>query len=284
MQRQGILAVAAALVFATALPMADSGKDGDKDKDKAAAASTVTVEFAQPQPQTPDPAPVGGAVTHYLMPNDVTIHKGDLVTFVINGGGHGVAIHEVDRRTTRADIAENLCDGNSHETGAGHEAADRRARATVGTVDGNGVGTGCNGTTVTSVMINGVAVNVTGTNNLDYVITDAGHDGDHVVIDSGFNLPALGFNNPRLDDTSHSVRLLGTSGNSDGDTSNPAAIAGNRAGAFLTGTTNPATVGQRITVQFTKTGRFLVICMNRAHSLNDHMFGFVSVVGDDNDQ
>jgi plastocyanin len=280
--RKGICAIAATLALTAAIPLVGSAKDGDKDK--AAAASTVTIQFAQPQPQTPDPAPVGAAVTHYLMPNDVTIHKGDLVTFVINGGGHGVAIHEVDRRTTRADIAENLCDGNSHETGAGNEAADRRARATVGTVDGNGVGTGCNGTTVTSVIINGVAVNVTGTNNLDYVITDAGHDGDHVVIDSGFNLPALGFNNPRLDDTSHSVRLLGTSGNSDGDTSNPAAIAGNRAGAFLTGTTNPATVGQRITVQFTKTGRFLVICMNRAHSLNDHMFGFVSVVGDDNDQ
>jgi len=279
---RGILAIAAAFALAAAIPLVGSAKDGDKDK--AAAASTVTVQFAQRQPQTPDPAPVAGAVTHYLMPNDVTIHKGDLVTFVVNGGGHGIAIHEVDRRTTRADIAENLCDGNSHETGPGNEIADRRARATVGTVDGNGIGTGCNGTTVTSVLINGVPVNVTGTNNLDYVITDAGHDGDHVVIDSGFNLPALGLNNPRLDDTSHSVRLLGTSGNSDGDVDNPAAIAGNRAGAFLTGTALPQTVGQRITVQFTKTGRFLVICMNRGHSLNDHMFGFVSVVGDDSDQ
>jgi plastocyanin len=277
MQRQGILAVAAALVFATALPMAGSGKDGDKDK--AAAASTVTIQFAQPQPQTPDPAPVGAAVTHYLTPNDVTIHKGDLVTFVVNGGGHGIAIHEVDRRTTRADIAADLCDGTNNETG--NVVVDRRNRAAV-----------CNGAAVTSVLINGVPVNVTGTQNLDYMIHDARHDGDNVVIDSGFNVnvpatpttPAIVRNNPRLDDTSHSVRLLGTSGNSDGDVSNPAAIAGNRAGAFLTGTALPATVSQRITVQFTKTGRFLVICMNRAHSLNDHMFGFVSVVGDDNDQ
>ena len=28
-----------------------------------------------------------------------------------------------------------------------------------------------------------------------------------------------------------------------------------------------------------KTGRFLVICMNRVHSISDHMFGFVTVVG-----
>ena len=269
--RREFLAIAAAFALAAAIPLvglAKDGKDGDKDKDKDKAASTVTVHFAQPQPQTPDPAPVGAAVTHYLMPNDVTIHKGDLVTFVINGGGHGVAIHEVDRRTTRADIAADLCDGTNNETG--NVVVDRRNRAAV-----------CNGTVVTPVVINGVPVNVTGTQNLDYMIHDANHDGDNVVIDSGFNIPALNLNNPRLDDTSHSVRLLGTSGNSDGDVNNPAAIAGNRAGAFLTGTTNPATVGQRITVQFTKTGRFLVICMNRAHSLNDHMFGFVSVVGDD---
>jgi len=277
--RKGIWAIAATFALTAAIPLVGSAKDGDKDKDKAAAASTVTVEFAQPQPQTPDPAPVGAAVTHYLMPNDVTIHKGDLVTFVINGGGHGVAIHEVDRRTTRADIAADLCDGTNNETG--NVVVDRRNRAAV-----------CNGTVVTSVVINGVPVNVTGTQNLDYMIHDAGHDGDNVVIDSGFNVnvpatpttPAIVRNNPRLDDTSHSVRLLGTSGNSDGDVSNPAAIAGNRAGAFLTGSALPATAGQRITVQFTKTGRFLVICMNRAHSLNDHMFGFVSVVGDDNDQ
>jgi len=43
-------------------------------------------------------------------------------------------------------------------------------------------------------------------------------------------------------------------------------------------------IGNRIVYQFIKTGRYLVICMNRAHSLNDHMFGFVNVVGDPNDQ
>jgi hypothetical protein len=171
-----------------------------------------------------------------------------------------------------------MCDGNNNETGPGNEAADRRARAAV-----------CNGTVVTPVVIGGIPVNVTGTNNLDFVITDAK---GNVIIDPGFNVtipttPPTVLNNPRLDDPMSSARLLATSGASPGDVLNPTTpapgIANNRAGAFLTGTALPATPGQRIQVQFTKTGRYLVICMNRAHSLNDHMFGFVSVVGDDDD-
>jgi hypothetical protein len=42
----------------------------------------------------------------------------------------------------------------------------------------------------------------------------------------------------------------------------------------------PTSNGQLITYQFLKTGRYLVICMNRTHHLNDWMFGFVNVVGD----
>jgi hypothetical protein len=52
---------------------------------------------------------------------------------------------------------------------------------------------------------------------------------------------------------------------------------------FLNGGTIPAgptSNGQLITYQFLKTGRYLVICMNRTHSLNDWMFGFVNVVGE----
>ncbi len=51
---------------------------------------------------------------------------------------------------------------------------------------------------------------------------------------------------------------------------------------FLNGGTIPAgptSNGQLVTYQFLKTGRYLVICMNRIHSLNDWMFGFVNVVG-----
>ena len=47
---------------------------------------------------------------------------------------------------------------------------------------------------------------------------------------------------------------------------------------FLNGGTTVAN-GQLITYAFLKTGRYLVICMNRTHFLNDWMFGFVNVVG-----
>ena len=52
---------------------------------------------------------------------------------------------------------------------------------------------------------------------------------------------------------------------------------------FLNGGTVPAGTGsngQQITYRFLKTGRYLVMCMNRVHSLNDWMFGFVNVTGE----
>jgi hypothetical protein len=52
---------------------------------------------------------------------------------------------------------------------------------------------------------------------------------------------------------------------------------------FANGGTTPAgpnSDGQLVTYQFLKTGRYLVICMNRTHFLNDWMFGFVNVVGE----
>ena len=55
---------------------------------------------------------------------------------------------------------------------------------------------------------------------------------------------------------------------------------------FLNGGTIPAGAtsnGQLISYRFLKTGRYLVICMNRSHSLNDWMFGFVNVVGGSDD-
>jgi len=52
---------------------------------------------------------------------------------------------------------------------------------------------------------------------------------------------------------------------------------------FLNGGTVPTgtgpTGGELITYRFLKTGRYLVICMNRSHLLNDWMFGFVNVAG-----
>jgi hypothetical protein len=51
---------------------------------------------------------------------------------------------------------------------------------------------------------------------------------------------------------------------------------------FLNGGTiaaGPTSNGQLVTYRFLKNGRYLVICMNRVHFLNDWMFGFVNVVG-----
>jgi hypothetical protein len=52
---------------------------------------------------------------------------------------------------------------------------------------------------------------------------------------------------------------------------------------FLNGGSIPAgptSNGQLLTYRFLETGRYLVLCMNRAHFLNDWMFGFVNVTGD----
>jgi hypothetical protein len=256
--RRSSIVVGATLAFAVAFPAA--GRADDKDKEKKAALHDAVVHFGQPQPQTPDPAPVGASVTHFLLPDDVTIRKGGTVTFVVNGGGHGIAIHPVSKKTTRDDIAADLCQGGANE-------ADRRGRALVS----------CNGTIVTGVDA------IIGTQNLNYDITDAKGD---LIIHTGENTTATP--NPRVDDTVHTHRLLATSGSvttsaagvPSGDASAPGA---NPAGALLTGSAAPATPGNRIQVQFLKNGRYLVICMNRGHSLNDHMFGFVSVVGDGDD-
>ena len=39
----------------------------------------------------------------------------------------------------------------------------------------------------------------------------------------------------------------------------------------------PAALGELVAYRFLKTGRYLVICANRSHFLNDWMFGFVNV-------
>jgi hypothetical protein len=261
MNSRSRIVVGAALALTVAFPTI--GRADDKEKKVA---KDWVVNFAQPLPQS-SPA----AVTHFLLPDDLTIHKGDTVTFVVNGAGHGIAIHPVSKKTTRADIAEDLCQGP-----AGTAENDRAARTTV-----------CNGTATTMVTINGTAVLVVGTQNLDYNITDGKDD---LIIHTGFNVnipatattPAIVITNPRVDDAEHTHRLLATSGSVTGATTAP---NNNPSGAFLTGSApgNPPTPGNRIQVRFQKTGRCLVICMNRGHALNDHMFGFVSVVGGDDD-
>jgi plastocyanin len=269
--------VVATITAAAALAVVGSRRAKADEKNNAV--QNATVHFAMPQPQPPQagvPGSPDNASTHFLMPDDVTIRKGGTVTFVVNGGGHGIAIHEVNKKTTRDDIAADLCQGP-----ATSPESDRRARNAV-----------CNNTILNpGVDVNGVSTTITGTENLNYVIADA--KGDAVIV-TGFNLTAANsapptvIANPRVDDPAHSHRALATSGRAPGDMANPDVIKNNPAGAFLTGTafnaaTGVGTPGNRIQVQFNRTGRFLVICMNRAHALNDHMFGFVSVVGEGDD-
>lgn len=74
----------------------------------------AVVQFGHPvHPQPPAPD------HHILDPNDVTIFKGGTVTFTMNGTGHGIAIYPVSKNTTRAHIAEDLCQG-----GAGSQSPD----------------------------------------------------------------------------------------------------------------------------------------------------------------
>jgi plastocyanin len=47
---------------------------------------------------------------------------------------------------------------------------------------------------------------------------------------------------------------------------------------FLTGRTTDTPTVQQIEYRFERAGRYLVICADRNHFINDHMFGFVNVV------
>jgi hypothetical protein len=47
-------------------------------------------------------------------------------------------------------------------------------------------------------------------------------------------------------------------------------------GVFLTGATE-TTAGTQIQFRFTKSGRYLAVCMNRNHYLANWMFGFIDV-------
>lgn len=60
---------------------------------------------------------------HALTPNQVTIANGGEVSFNIHGGGHGFAVYEVSKHTTRDDIGQQLCIGDDPATIAPENAA-----------------------------------------------------------------------------------------------------------------------------------------------------------------
>jgi len=89
------------------------------------------------------------------------------------------------------------------------------------------------------------------TANLQYFVVDAAGD---LVIDSGMNPPSNRVNDPF-------ERLLYAGGP-----------------VFLTGRADNGAVAQQIQYRFDKIGRYLIVCANRNHLINDHMFGFINVV------
>ncbi len=168
----------------------------------------VVVNFGDPDFSVVPPA------NHVLIPDDALVGKDGTVTYIVNGGGHGIAIYPVSDNTTRDDITAQLC---AHVAGA--PCGDPS-------------------------FANG-----------DVTIRDGKND---VIIMSGTNPPFF-----RLDDPTN--RLLGTS-----------TQIGTVVGAFLTGAT-PTASGTLLQVRFPKKGRYLAVCMNRSHFLNDWEFGFISV-------
>ena len=185
------------------------------------------------QPGDPAGRAIGGPMDpcaykiHHLTPEEVTILKGEEVTFQIHGGGHAMAVYGVSKNTTRDEVGQFLCPGDDPST--------------IGTPDAHP----CNGTTPAG-MTNAAA---------NHIVLDGKGD---VVIVSGTGGP----NHPNNRVWYEPGRFMSAGGMQ-----------------FLNGGTN-ADNGQLITFAFLKTGRYLVICMNRSHFLNDWMFGFVNVVGD----
>ena len=168
---------------------------------------------------------------HHLTPEEVTVFKDGQVTFQIHGGGHGFAIYEVSKDTTREEVGQFLCAGDDPAT-----ITDPTQHV-------------CNLSTANA--------------NLAHDVLD-GH-GDVVVAVEA---------NPTNANTHPLNRVW--------DERDRRMSAGGQ--QFLNGGTIPAGAtsnGQLVTYQFLKTGRYLVLCINRVHFLNDWMFGFVNVVGGD---
>ena len=162
---------------------------------------------------------------HVLTPEEVTIVKGGQVTFQVHGGGHGFAIYEVSKDTTRAELGQYLCAGTDPA-----EIADPTLHP-------------CN-----LLLTNA---------NAGHVVRDGKGD---VVLVAEANVTNA---HPDNRVWSEPGRLMSAGGMQ-----------------FLNGGTVPAgptSNGQLLTYRFEKTGRYLVICMNRVHFLNDWMFGFVNV-------
>lgn len=248
---RGRLPITAATVMlvGASLTTAVRAKDGDKDN-KAAAVMDAVVDFGAPLPQ-PTPA----AASHFLQPvggapdGTTTIFRGGTVTFRVNGGGHGVGVYPVTRDTTRDDILAAMC-----PTRSGCAADFFNAPKTIKDSEGT------------------------------------------VLLDIGPNPPIA-----RVDDPDHimmgAVAMIPTGVDANGvptfavapfhqgvnclEVGSPNCSALRPPVVPAPGTARP--IAEQIRVAFPKKGRYLAICMNRAHSFNDWMFAFIDVVGADGD-
>jgi plastocyanin len=81
------------------------GASADQDLTDQPAVPDAVVNFGSVPPQPAPPA------NHVLVPNEVTIFKGGTVTFIVNGGAHGIAVYPVSKNTTHAHTEEDLCQG-----------------------------------------------------------------------------------------------------------------------------------------------------------------------------
>jgi hypothetical protein len=167
---------------------------------------------------------------HFLTPDEVTIRKGGQVTFQIHGGGHGLAIYEVSKDTTRDEIGQMLCPGHDPTT-----------------------------------------IPTPNLHNCSPLNNAANSDMQHVVLDGRGHIVLVA--SPGTNTGPHPTNRVWYE---------PGRLMSAGGHQFLNGGTIPAGAtsnGQLITYRFLKNGRYLVICMNRSHFLNDWMFGFVNVRG-----
>jgi hypothetical protein len=177
---------------------------------------------------------------HKLVPEETTIRWGGEVTFHVHGGGHGIAIYNVSRKTTRLDIGELLCQNSTTDPGTIEDPAAHPCQAAPLPPPNPSPSPG-------------------GANAArDITIRDASGD---VVIVTGTAPPnnRIAYAPGRLFSAGGNQFLLG--------------ISPGPPPAPQIGPTN----GQLLTYRFLVPGRFLVICMNRSHFMNDWMFGFVNV-------
>lgn len=232
-----VVAACALCVTPSVVILAEDTRDQQDHARQAPSQALVDFGILPIGPIGPTPCLQAGAIggstdpcaykLHALLPEETSIAKGGEVTFQIHGGGHGLAIYEVNKLTTRDEVGQFLCPGFDPAT------------------------------------IDDPALHPC---NLSLANANARHE---------------------VRDPKGRVILVAEANNTNQFPDNRVWSPDRRlmsAGAhqFLSGGTVPAGAtsnGQLLTYRFLENGRYLVICMNRVHFLDDWMFGFVNVGG-----